>query len=229
MEHPFARAKGGKRREQGLIALRNNNSTGMESDDSDSVDLGPVTFNFPPKGADRFLPSSPNLREPSPSREELSVDGIYLGTSKEKVLWLLGEPTDLEVDEDDGSEWWKYEGPYGFEACSFCRSADESAWLKTHRTLELCFVNSRACHISGGTLKLADTVIAQAGSITDDRVYQLGNPSSENRPLPPYYQNIFWEGASWTAWIESERAVIRVRISEPWWPPQEEDDQPAPC
>ena len=196
----------------------------MESD-GDDHDSVPVSFNFPPKGADHFVPLS-HLAEVSPLREDLSVDGINLGASKEKILEFLGEPTDIEVDEDDGSEWWTYEGPYGFHSRPFCLSADES-WSKTRRTLELCFIDGRACLVSGGTLKMSDNVVFQAGTVIDERIFQLGNPVTENKPLPPYFQYIRWESTDWVIWIESERAAIRVRLLEPWWPPQE-DEEPEP-
>lgn len=173
-----------------------------------------ANLNFPPAGAARWDPNiSYGL---PPGRSELKVNGVRLGSSKAEVVNLLGEPRNISFDEPDLGEVWEFRGKdYGYSTRSFCSRV--SGW-EEGKPLTVCFVNDSVCMVSGGILEVRDQPVAKAGAEIREKVLELGIPEGDERPFPPYYQCLFWEGEDWNVKVESERAIINVSMNEKWWP-----------
>ena len=191
----------------------------IEMSDAEFV---PAVLNFPPRAAARWE-ASIEYGLP-PLRCDLQVNGISLGQTKDEVLELFGNPTSTSFEQSNNCEFWEYKGPnYGFNTRLFCLSQTEEDREDAIAPLTICFNNDSVSMVSGGDLLIRGKSIAKAGDQLDHEVLMLGIPASNDKPLPPYYQSMFWEEDDWSVNITSERAVIRVSLSEPWWPPEDEE------
>lgn len=183
----------------------------------------PAVLNFPPLAAARWQ-SGLDYGLP-PLRSDLQVNGIVLGQSKDEVTRSLGKPDSISFEASNGCEFWEYLGQnYGFNTRLFCLSQTEEERENARRPLTVCFNNDRVSMVSGGSLLVREQSIAEAGERIDNGVLRLGIPASRDKPLPPYYQTMVWEEDDWAVNITSERAIISVCLSEPWWPPEDEDE-----
>ena len=133
----------------------------------------------------------------------------------------MGTPS--KVEEEDGfTEVWEYIGEgYGYDTRLFCLSSNPTEWAKAKESLVIVFYTDRVCEILGGCLSVRGSTIAQAGKTIDQKALTLGIPATGDRPLPPYYQCMFWKESEWVVKIESEKAVISVSLSDPCQPPEE--------
>lgn len=179
----------------------------------------PAVFNFPPPELTRWSNDlSPGV---PPLREQLTVNDISLGMSKSEVLGILNEPDETLIE---GSEYWTYHGTqYGFNTRAFVQDSMPDR-NENFRPLTVGFNDERVSMVAGGILKIDNRIVAQFGKRINNDVLVLGKPAARGRPSPPHYQNLVWDGDSWNIGIDSERLILGVRLSEPWWPPEEGED-----